>query len=63
MASWNRYISGNAGRSSERRQQVCAGHALKFAEKHDLKLTEEVRRAAEGKWDDTTDSSRPHCGE
>ncbi|MGW1616049.1 hypothetical protein ACWCQZ_42695 [Streptomyces sp. NPDC002285] len=51
-------VTGSAGRSSQRRQQVCAGHALKFAEKHDLKLTEEARRAAEGRWDDIPDSER-----
>ncbi|MFC8944093.1 hypothetical protein [Streptomyces rochei] len=52
------YVTGSAGRSSERRQRVCAGHALKFAEKHDLQLNEEARRAAEGRWDDVPDSAQ-----
>lgn len=44
-----KYVTGRAGRASESERKVCGEHAGTFAEKHGLALTDEARRAAEGK--------------
>jgi hypothetical protein len=53
------YVTGRAGRTSKRHQRVCADHALTFADKHNLLLTHDARRAAAGDWDNYEEDEQP----